>query len=134
MLPCDRPPRPERSSVTTMTKTAFMQLIDRPPSPMVRGRGSYLWDERGERYLDFVQGWAVNCLGHSPDVVDGAIKTQLARVTNVGPAYHNQPALALAEHLAASSGLDRVFFLCTGAEANEGAIKLARKWGQKHKG
>jgi acetylornithine/N-succinyldiaminopimelate aminotransferase len=117
-----------------MTQTAFMQLIDRPPSPMVRGRGSYLWDERGQRYLDFVQGWAVNCLGHSPDVVDGAIKTQLARVTNVGPAYHNQPALALAERLAASSGLDRVFFLCTGAEANEGAIKLARKWGQKHKG
>jgi acetylornithine/N-succinyldiaminopimelate aminotransferase len=117
-----------------MTKTALMQLIDRPPSPMVRGRGSYLWDERGQRYLDFVQGWAVNCLGHSPDLLNEAIKAQLARVTNVGPAYHNQPALALAERLAATSGLERVFFLCTGAEANEGAIKLARKWGQKQKG
>jgi acetylornithine/N-succinyldiaminopimelate aminotransferase len=116
-----------------MTKTALMQLIDRPPSPMVRGLGSYLWDERGKRYLDFVQGWAVNCLGHSPNVLNAALKAQLERVTNVGPAYHNQPALALAERLAETSQLERVFFLCTGAEANEGAVKLARKWGQKHR-
>jgi acetylornithine/N-succinyldiaminopimelate aminotransferase len=117
-----------------MTNTALMQLVDRPPSAMLRGRGSYLWDERGTRYLDFVQGWAVNCLGHSPQLIKSAIEAQLERVINVGPAYHNQPALLLAEQLAKTSQLERVFFLCTGAEANEGAVKLARKWGQKHKG
>ncbi len=117
-----------------MTKTALMELIDRPASPMVRGRGSYLWDERGKRYLDFVQGWAVNCLGHNPEVIARAIETQLLRVTNVGPAYHNQPASDLAQRLAGASGLERVFFLCTGADANEGALKLARKWGQKQRG
>jgi acetylornithine/N-succinyldiaminopimelate aminotransferase len=120
--------------VTTMTNTALMQLVDRPPSAMLRGSGSYLWDERDKRYLDFVQGWAVNCLGHSPHVIKSAIEAQLERVINVGPAYHNQPALVLAEQLAKTSQLERVFFLCTGAEANEGAVKLARKWGQKHKG
>ncbi|HTU64063.1 MAG TPA: aminotransferase class III-fold pyridoxal phosphate-dependent enzyme, partial [Polyangiales bacterium] len=117
-----------------MTKTALMELIDRPESPMVRGHGSYLWDERGRRYLDFVQGWAVNCLGHNPEVITRAIETQLLRVTNVGPAYHNQPASELAQRLAGASGLERVFFLCTGADANEGALKLARKWGQKQRG
>jgi acetylornithine/N-succinyldiaminopimelate aminotransferase len=116
-----------------MTETALMELIDRPASPMVRGRGSYLWDERGARYLDFVQGWAVNCLGHNPAVISRAIEAQLQRVTNVGPAYRNQPASALAQRLTEASGLERAFFLCTGADANEGALKLARKWGQKQR-
>ena len=116
-----------------MNKSALMQLVDRPPSPMVRGSGSYLWDESGKRYLDFVQGWAVNCLGHSPAAISDALKAQLERVINVGPAYHNHSAHALAERLAEASKLARVFFACTGAEANEGAVKLARKWGQKHK-
>jgi acetylornithine/N-succinyldiaminopimelate aminotransferase len=117
----------------TMNKTALMQLIDRPPTAMVRGRGHYLWDEHNRRYLDFVQGWAVNSLGHNPSLLRDAVAAEFERVVNVGPAYHNQPAAALAERLAETSQLGRVFFLCTGAEANEGALKLARKWGQKHR-
>lgn len=111
----------------------LMQLSPRPAAAMVHGAGSYLWDAHGRRYLDFVQGWAVNCLGHSPPALIEAIDAQLRAVINVGPAYHNEPAIALAARLAALSGLPRVFFHCAGAEANEAAVKLARKWGQKHK-
>lgn len=112
----------------------LMQLNVRPAARMERGFGSYLWDTSGRRYLDFVQAWAVNCLGHSPDVLTHALQRQLERVVHVGGAFHNQPADALAGRLAALSGLSRVFLACSGAEANEAAVKLARKWGQKHRG
>jgi acetylornithine/N-succinyldiaminopimelate aminotransferase len=101
---------------------------------MVRGAGAYLWDAEGRRYLDLVQGWAVNCLGHRPAEIARVVQAQLERVINVGPAYHNQPALELARALTHASGLAHAFFACSGAEVNEAAIKLARKWGQKHKG
>jgi acetylornithine/N-succinyldiaminopimelate aminotransferase len=121
------------NAMTTQRTQHLMQLSPRPHALMVRGAGSYLWDAQGRRYLDFVQGWAVNCLGHSPPALLQAIEAQLRAVINVGPAYHNQPAIALAQRLAQLSGLERVFFACSGAEANETAVKLARKWGQKHK-
>ncbi|HEX6242110.1 MAG TPA: aminotransferase class III-fold pyridoxal phosphate-dependent enzyme [Polyangiales bacterium] len=117
-----------------MTQTqALMQFSERPPPTMVRGEGIYLWDEQDRRYLDLVQGWAVNCLGHSPRVIADALAAQATRVLNVGPAYHNQPAHWLATRLSALSGLSRVCFACSGAEANEVALKLARKWGQLHR-
>jgi len=118
----------------TNTTSALMQLTDKPDAIMVRGRGSYLWDERGRRYLDFVQGWAVNALGHCPEVVQRALHEQAGELINASPAYHNRPSLAFAAELAAATGLPRVFFCASGAEANEGAIKLARKWGALHKG
>ncbi|HEX5656282.1 MAG TPA: aminotransferase class III-fold pyridoxal phosphate-dependent enzyme [Polyangiales bacterium] len=108
-----------------------MQLIDRPTPVMVRGQGSYLWDEHGRRYLDFVQGQAANCLGHDPPALREALAT--AAVINPGPAYHNAPSHALAAQLAALTGLDQVFLSGSGAEANEAAVKLARKWGQLHR-
>lgn len=111
----------------------LMQLNFKPTSVMVRGRGSSLWDERGRRYLDFVQGWAVNCLGHSPPVLTHALCLQAEQVVHVGGAYHNAPARALATAITRASGLARVFLASSGAEANEAAVKLARKWGQKHK-
>jgi acetylornithine/N-succinyldiaminopimelate aminotransferase len=95
----------------------------------VRGDGSYLYDEQGRQYLDFVQGWAVNSLGHSPLIVRSALSEQATKVVNISPAYYNEPMCRLANLLASLSGLDRVFFANSGAEANEGAIKLARKWG-----
>jgi acetylornithine/N-succinyldiaminopimelate aminotransferase len=113
--------------------THLMNLVARPTARMVRGQGSLLWDEAGTRYLDFIQGWAVNALGHSPEVVTRAVSAQLARVINVGPAHHNALSPALAEALCEASGMARVFFTCSGVEANEGAVKLARKWGQKHR-
>jgi acetylornithine/N-succinyldiaminopimelate aminotransferase len=111
------------------SKDSLMFITKRPDITFVRGEGSYLYDEQGRRYLDFIQGWAVNSLGHSPAIVRDALNHQASQVINVSPAYYNEPMCRLAELLAELSGLDRVFFANSGAEANEGAIKLVRKWG-----
>ena len=112
----------------------IMKVADRPPLVMVEGKGSWLWDSEGRKYLDFVQGWAVNCLGHSPDVILDALNDQARRLLNCSPAYYNEPMSRLATLIADSTGLDEVFLCNSGAEANEGAIKLARKWGSRHRG
>ncbi len=113
---------------------ALMWITDRPATAFVRGEGSWLFDANGRRYLDFIQGWAVNTLGHCPHVVQKALAEQAATLINCSPAFFNMPAAALAARLCALSGLDRVFFANSGAEANEGAIKLARKWGSTQRG
>lgn len=100
---------------------------------MVEGSGSWLWDQNGKRYLDFMQGWAVNCLGHSPKVVADAVAQQAYRLISPSPAFYNDQAIRLADLLVANSCFQRVFFANCGAEANEGAIKLARKWGSVHR-
>jgi acetylornithine/N-succinyldiaminopimelate aminotransferase len=110
-----------------------MDITTRPATVFVEGSGSWLTDDQGNRYLDFVQGWAVNCLGHCPPVLVETLRRQAAQLMNCSPAYYSAPMLRLADLLADHSGLDRVFFANSGAEANEGAIKLARKWGQVHK-
>ena len=112
---------------------AVMPITPRPEMVLVRGEGSYLWDEQGRRYLDFVQGWAVNCLGHSSPVVVEALNKQAAQLINPSPAFYNAPMIELANRIVAHSCFDEVFFSNSGAEANEGAIKLVRKWGQLHK-
>ena len=112
---------------------ALMDITARPPIAFVRGEGSYLWDDTGKRYLDFIQGWAVNCLGHSPSVLAEAISAQAQRLITPSPAYYNDTSLKLAKALTELSCFDRVFFANSGAEANEGAIKLARKCGALHK-
>ena len=111
-----------------------MKVATRPPVVMVEGAGSWLRDSEGRTYLDFVQGWAVNCLGHSHPVMVEAIRTQAARLINCSPAYYNERMARLATLIAECTGLDHVFLCNSGAEANEGAIKLARKWGQLHGG
>jgi len=108
---------------------ALMEITARPPAVFVRGGGSFLWDDSGKRYLDFIQGWAVNCLGHSPPVLAEALAQQATRLITPSPAYFNDVSLALAKALTEQSSFDRVFFANSGAEANEGAIKLARKYG-----
>jgi acetylornithine/N-succinyldiaminopimelate aminotransferase len=112
---------------------ALMVTAKRFAPVMVEGHGSYLFDENGKRYLDFVQGWAVNCLGHSPAVVAEAVQAQSRRLVHCGPIFYTPPLLELSSLLVRHSCLDRVFFTNCGAEANEGAIKLARKWGHKHR-
>jgi acetylornithine/N-succinyldiaminopimelate aminotransferase len=99
-----------------------------------RGEGAYLWDDSGKRYLDFIQGWAVNCLGHSPPALAQALAEQAKSLITPSPAYHNDKSLELAKALVDKSCFDQVFFANSGAEANEGAIKLARKYGSLHKG
>lgn len=112
---------------------SLMTITKRPPIVMVEGQGSWLTDSTGKRYLDFIQGWAVNSLGHAPSVISQAISRQAARLISPSPAFYNQQAIRLADLLTANSCFERVFFANSGAEANEGAIKLARKWGGLHK-
>jgi acetylornithine/N-succinyldiaminopimelate aminotransferase len=108
---------------------ALMDITTRPPIVFVRGEGSWLWDDTGKRYLDFIQGWAVNCLGHSPPQVVEALTEQAKLLLTPSPAFYNAPSLELAKALVDRSCFDQVFFTNSGAEANEGAIKLARKFG-----
>ena len=108
---------------------AVMPVALRPEVVFVDGNGSWLRDEQGREYLDFVQGWAVNSLGHCHPALVEAVQSQATRLFQPGPAFFSQPMLELANRLVANSHFDRVFFINSGAEANEGAIKLARKWG-----
>nr|WP_245613550.1 acetylornithine transaminase [Pelobacter seleniigenes] len=112
---------------------SLLAITNRPPVVMVEGHGSWLIDSDGKRYLDFIQGWAVNCLGHTPSLLVEAVNRQAARLFNPSPAFYNDQAIRLANLLTEHSCLDRVFFTNCGAEANEGAIKLARKWGSLYK-
>lgn len=113
--------------------SCLMDIVSRPEVMFVRGRGSWLEDHTGKRYLDFVQGWAVNCLGHCPPEITEALKEQAGKLITPSPAFFNEPALQLAKFLTEHSCFDEVFFTNSGAEANEGAIKLARKWGRLKK-
>jgi acetylornithine/N-succinyldiaminopimelate aminotransferase len=113
---------------------ALMDITTRPPLVFLRGEGSWLWDHEGKRYLDFVQGWAVNCLGHSPAVITKALVEQSRLLVTPSPAFYNEPSMRLAERIVGHSCFQKVFFTNSGAEANEGAIKLARKWGARNKG
>jgi acetylornithine/N-succinyldiaminopimelate aminotransferase len=116
-----------------MTFDAVMEITSRPPVVFVSGRGSWLTDSEGKRYLDFIQGWAVNTLGHSPPAITQALTHQAQRLINCSPAYYNDQMVKLSQLIAAHSGLHQVFLANSGAEANEGAIKLARKWGAKYR-
>ncbi len=93
----------------------------------VRGEGAYLFDESGNRYLDLVAGIAVCALGHAHPQITRAIADQAAKLVHVSNLYHHEPAGTLADKLAELTGFDSVFFCNSGAEANEAAIKLARK-------
>ena len=102
---------------------------------MERGKGMYLWDVEGKKYLDFIGGWAVNALGHCPNSLVSVLATQAKKLINASPYFYNLSQIKLAQELVASCSLDKAFFLSSGAEANESAIKLARKFGQlKRKG
>src|SRR5258705_9657507 len=120
-------------SIATHPFDALMEITARPPTVFVRGEGSWLWDDTGKRYLDFIQGWSVNCLGHSPPVVVEALAQQAKLLLTPSPAFYNAPSLKLAKALTDHTCFDQVFFTNSGAEANEGAIKLARKYGALHR-
>jgi acetylornithine/N-succinyldiaminopimelate aminotransferase len=112
---------------------SVMFITKRPEVIMVEGKGSWITDNNGKRYLDFLQGWAVNCLGHSNPGMIAALNTQAKKIINPSPAFYNEPMIGLSNLLTVNSCFDQVFFANSGAEANEGAIKLARKWGQLNK-
>jgi acetylornithine/N-succinyldiaminopimelate aminotransferase len=112
---------------------SVMYITKRPEIMFVEGQGSWLIDDHGKKYLDFLQGWAVNCLGHSNPGIIAALNEQAKKVINPSPAFYNPPMIELSNLLTSNSCFDKVFFANSGAEANEGAIKLARKWGKLHK-
>ena len=101
----------------------------RQPVVFVRGEGAHLWDTEGKEYVDFVAGIAVCSLGHSHPRVVEAIRKQAGTLTHVSNLYYTEPQIRFAEMLVQNSFADRVFFCNSGAEANEAAIKLARKYG-----
>lgn len=107
----------------------YMRTFNRQPVLLVRGEGARVWDEHGRSYLDMVAGLAVNVLGHCHPAVVEAISKQASTLIHTTNLYYTTPQLELAELLIENSCADRIFFANSGAEANEGAIKLARKWG-----
>src|SRR5688572_17963164 len=118
----------------TLERCPVMPNYGPPPVMFVRGSGTELWDDRGNRYLDFLCGLAVTSLGHANPVVAEAIATQAATLVHVSNFFANPPAIAAAtsvnELLAEATGsAGRTFFTNSGAEAVECAIKLARKFG-----
>ncbi|MDF2962620.1 MAG: argD1 [Paenibacillus sp.] len=115
-------------------KQSVLFTAVRPEIVMERGEGMFLWDTEGKKYLDFIGGWAVTCLGHSPAVIREALEQQASTLINASPSFYNKPMIEFAKLLTGVSCFDKVFFSSSGAEANEGAIKLARKHGAKNLG
>src|SRR5579859_74067 len=108
----------------------YMRTFTRQPLVLVRGEGARVYDENGTSYLDMVAGLAVNVLGHCHPAVVEAITRQAQTLIHTTNLYYTTPQLELAELLIENSCADRIFFANSGAEANEGALKLARKWGR----
>ena len=107
-----------------------MNTYKRLPIVLEKGEGVYVWDMNGKKYLDMVAGIAVNSLGHAPQAVTEAIAKQAQIMMHCSNLYWNKEQNALAEVLVKKSGLGKAFFCNSGAEANEAALKLARKWGK----
>lgn len=111
----------------------FMHTVERIPLTLVKGRGAWVWDEDGRKYLDFVAGWAVDSLGHCHPAVTGAVMEQVQTLIHTSNQFYTIPQVQLAEILVQHSCLDKVFFSNSGAEANEGAVKLARRYGRRYR-
>ena len=109
----------------------YLPVFNRYKIVLERGEGAYLYDINGKKYIDFLAGIAVNVLGHNYPPLVKAISEQAAKVIHVSNLYYTEPQAAAAAKLVKLSGLDRAFFGNSGAEANEGAIKIARKFAKK---
>jgi predicted acetylornithine/succinylornithine family transaminase len=114
------------------SKKYLMNTYNRVPVVLRKGRGMKVWEANGKEYLDFIAGIAVNCLGHCHPKVVIALQKQAQRLIHVSNLYHIEPQIELARLLAGNSFADKVFFCNSGAEAVEGAIKLARRYSKEH--
>lgn len=110
----------------------YMQTFKRLPVTLARGQGARVWDADGKEYLDFVGGWGVDSLGHCHPVVVKALIKQAQNLIQTSNQFYTIPQIQLAQLLVDNSCFDRIFFCNSGAEANEGAIKLARRYGKLH--
>jgi len=113
-----------------LEKKLFLQTIKRAPVTLVRGKGARVWDDQGREYLDFYSGWATTSLGHCHPVLVKALEKQAKTVFHVSNQFYTIPQLELAQLLVDHSCLNRVFFCNSGAEAVEGGVKLARRYGK----
>jgi len=113
-----------------LEKKLFLQTIKRAPVTLVRGKGARVWDDQGREYLDFYSGWATTSLGHCHPVLVKALEKQAKTVIHVSNQFYTIPQLELAQLLVDHSCLNRVFFCNSGAEAVEGGVKLARRYGK----
>jgi predicted acetylornithine/succinylornithine family transaminase len=120
--------------IARLTDKYVAATYTRYPIALVRGKGARVWDADGKEYLDFLAGIAVNGLGHCHPAVVRAIERQAKKLLHVSNLYHIQPQAELARELCRHSFADRVFFCNSGAEANEAALKLARRYGGEHLG
>ncbi|HEX2035553.1 MAG TPA: acetylornithine transaminase [Chloroflexota bacterium] len=129
------PPVTSLQDAIALESKVYMHTFAPRQNPMVlvRGEGTRVWDAEGREYLDMVAGIAVNVLGHCPPVVIEAVQEQLGTLIHTSSLYYTRPQLELASLLVEHSALDKVFIANSGAEANECAIKLARKWGKQHR-
>src|SRR5712671_953776 len=118
------------ASVSRMEAKLLLPTYERQPILLERGRGVYLWDSQGRRYLDFLSGIGVNALGHNHPAIQAAIKRQAGRLIHVSNLFFHEYQAELARLLTEISGLDRAFFCNSGTEAWEGALKLARAFAQ----
>jgi len=114
--------------IVKLTSQHVAQTYGRYPIALVRGKGTKVWDASGKKYIDFVTGLAVDNLGHCPPAVVNAIRKQAGKLLHVSNLYHIEPQSQLAADLTRLSFADKFFFCNSGTEANEAAIKLARKW------
>ena len=111
----------------------YMFCVRRQPIVLVRGAGTKVWDDEGKEYLDFTAGWAVDNIGHAHPAIADAVAEQARTLIQTSNQFYTVPQLKLAEVLVENSCLDKVFISNSGAEANEGAVKLARKYGNMHR-
>jgi acetylornithine/N-succinyldiaminopimelate aminotransferase len=107
----------------------YMYTYPRLPVTLVKGEGARVWDDSGKEYLDFIGGWAVNSLGHCHPVVAGAVAEQARTLIQTSNQFYTVPQIRLAQLLVENSCLDKVYVCNSGLEANEGAVKLARRYG-----
>ncbi len=122
----------ETKNLIERGQAAVMNTYGRLPMALIKGEGTLVWDTDGKQYLDFVTGLAVNALGHAHPAVVKAIQKQAEEIMHTSNLYWIKNQVELAEKLVAHSFADKVFFCNSGAEANEAAIKLARKYAKEH--
>jgi len=113
-----------------LAKKYLFNYLERIPVTIERGQGVRVWDDKGKEYIDFVGGWAVCALGHCHPVIIDAVNEQARTLIQTSGIYYTIPQIKLAELLVKNSCLDRVFMCNSGLEANEGAVKLARRYGK----
>lgn len=124
----------KEKEIMALANKYIMNTYKRFPVVLVKGSGAKVWDVNGKEYLDFASGIAVCSLGHSHPQVIAAVKEQIEKLTHVSNLYYTEPQIQLAKLLVDNSFADKVFFCNSGAEANEAAIKLARKYAHENMG